>query len=170
LPETAHARGYEATHVNYYGLHQSKDWDILRVVAQEDWILVTNNAIEFRSRYQRLQVHPGVIFLLPTVPRAQQIELFSAALDVIEHSLDMVNTALDVGYFEDQVQVTRYRCHESHEGRCGPTCNTVQWSTATMASLVSSAMWNLQLAGLPKRWKVRIPPSPPDIKSAAVGS
>ena len=109
LPKTAYARGFEATHVNHCGLNQSKDWDILRVVAEEDWILVTNNAIEFRSRYQRLQVHPGVIFLLPTVPRAQQIELFSAALNAIERSSDMVNTALDVGYFEDQVRVTRYR-------------------------------------------------------------
>jgi len=109
LPETAHARGYEAAHVNYCGLHQSQDRDILRVVAEEDWILVTNNAIEFRSRYRRLEVHPGVIFPLPAVPRAQHIELFSAALDVVEHSSDMVNTALDVAYFEDQVQVTRYR-------------------------------------------------------------
>ena len=44
LPQTAHARGYEATHVNHYGLHQSKDWDILKVVEEEDWTLVTNNA------------------------------------------------------------------------------------------------------------------------------
>ncbi len=49
LPQTAHAREYEATHVNYYGLHQSKDWDILCVVALEDWILVTNNAIELSA-------------------------------------------------------------------------------------------------------------------------
>ena len=47
LPETAHARGYEATHVNHYGLRQSADWDILKIVAEEDWILVTNNTIEF---------------------------------------------------------------------------------------------------------------------------
>lgn len=65
LPQTAHARGYEATHVNHLGLRQAKDWDILNVVAEEDWILVTNNAIEFRGRYQRLAVHPGVVFVLP---------------------------------------------------------------------------------------------------------
>lgn len=41
LPKTAHARGFEATHVNHRGLHQAKDWDLLRVVAEEDWILVT---------------------------------------------------------------------------------------------------------------------------------
>jgi predicted nuclease of predicted toxin-antitoxin system len=38
LPQTAHARGYAATHVNFHGLHRSKDWDILRVIAEEDWM------------------------------------------------------------------------------------------------------------------------------------
>ena len=108
LPETAHARGYEATHVNHYGLHQSKDWDILKVLEAEAWTLVTNNAIEFRGRFQRIEVHPGVVFLIPAVPRALQIELFSAALDVIDEAPDMVNTALDVTYSEDHVRVTRY--------------------------------------------------------------
>ena len=79
LPETAHARGYEATHVNHYGLRQSTDWDILKIVAEEDWILVTNNAIEFRGRFQKLEIQPGVVFLVPAAPRAQQIELFNAA-------------------------------------------------------------------------------------------
>ena len=108
LPETAHARGYEAIHINHYGLRQSKDWDILKVVEEEDWTLVTNNAIEFRGRFQRIEVHPGVVFLIPAVPRALQIELFSAALDVIDVSSDMVNFALDVTYSEDHVRVNRY--------------------------------------------------------------
>ena len=108
LPQTAHARGYEAIHINHYGLRQSKDWDILKIVADEDWILVTNNAFEFRGRYQRLEVHPGVVFLIPNVPRSQQIELFSAALNVIGHAPDMVNTALDVTYTESHIRVNRY--------------------------------------------------------------
>jgi predicted nuclease of predicted toxin-antitoxin system len=108
LPNTAHARGYQATHVNHHGLHRAKDWDIVRVVVEEEWILVTNNAFEFRGRFRRLEVHPGVVFLLPVVPRVQQIELFSAALDVIECSPDLVNTALDVTYAGNQIRVTRY--------------------------------------------------------------
>jgi len=109
LPKTAHARGYEAAHVNHRGLHQAKDWEILRVVAEEDWILVTNNAIEFRGRFQRLTVHPGVVFLLPAVGRGQQIELFSAALDVIARTPEMVNIALDVDYASGAIRVRRYR-------------------------------------------------------------
>ena len=98
LPKTAHARGYEATHVNHRGLNQAKDWDILRLVSEEDWILVTNNAIEFRGRYQRHTVHHGVIFIPPAVARTQQAALFSAALHSIDHTPDMVNLTLDVDY------------------------------------------------------------------------
>jgi predicted nuclease of predicted toxin-antitoxin system len=108
LPETAHLSGYEATHINHYGLRQRKDWDILKIVADEDWTLVTNNAFEFRSRYQKLEVHPGVVFLIPTVPRSQQIELFSAALDAIDKTTDMVNTALDVAYAGNRIRIDRY--------------------------------------------------------------
>lgn len=109
LPATAHARGYEASHVNHRGLNKAKDWDILRVIAEEDWVLVTNNAIEFRGRYQRLAVHPGVVFILAAVPRLQQIGLFSAALDSIDGSPDTVNTAIDVDYAGEQIRVRRYR-------------------------------------------------------------
>lgn len=108
LPEVAHARGYEATHINHYGLRTSKDWDILKIVAEEDWILVTNNAFEFRGRYQRLEIHPGVVFLIPSVPRLQQVELFSAALDAIGTSPEMVNIALDVTLAGDRIRVNRY--------------------------------------------------------------
>lgn len=108
LPEIAHARGYEATHINHYGLRKSKDWDILTIVAEEDWILVTNNAFEFRGRYQRLEIHPGVVFLIPSVPRLQQVELFSAALDAIGKSPEMVNIALDVTLARDRIRVNRY--------------------------------------------------------------
>jgi predicted nuclease of predicted toxin-antitoxin system len=108
LPEVAHARGYEATHINHYGLHKSKDWDILKVVAEEDWILVTNNAFEFRGRYQRLEIHPGVVFLIPSVHRLQQVELFSAAMDAIGKSPEMVNIALDVTLAGARIRVNRY--------------------------------------------------------------
>jgi predicted nuclease of predicted toxin-antitoxin system len=112
LPEIAHARGYEATHINHYGLRKSKDWEILKIVTEEDWILVTNNAFEFRGRYRRLEVHPGVVFLMLNTPRLQQIELFSAALDVVTEFPDMVNTALDVTYAGEHIRVSRYALPE----------------------------------------------------------
>jgi predicted nuclease of predicted toxin-antitoxin system len=104
----AHSRGYEAIHVNHYGLHESKDWDILKIIKDEDWVLATNNAIECRNRFMQLELHPGIVCLLSSVPRAKQIELFSAALDEIALFPDMVNVGIDVAYHDSLIRVTRY--------------------------------------------------------------
>jgi hypothetical protein len=62
LPNAAQAHNFEAIHVNHRGLHQARDWEILRIAIEEEWVLVTNNAIEFRGRYQKLDIHPGGCF------------------------------------------------------------------------------------------------------------
>lgn len=98
LVEPAHERGFEAMHVNHLGLRTETDWDLLKVVAEQDWVLVTNNAIEFRGRYSTIELHPGVVFLLPAVRRPEQIRLFEAALDHIISHPDMINGALDVAF------------------------------------------------------------------------
>jgi hypothetical protein len=92
----ARARGYEAMHVNHLGLRTETDWDLLKVVVEGDWVLVTNNAIEFRGRYRDVELHPGVVFLVPAVRGSEQVRLSEAAPEQIRHQPDMVNRALDV--------------------------------------------------------------------------
>jgi predicted nuclease of predicted toxin-antitoxin system len=107
LPEAAHRRGFEATHVIHLGLGEWNDWNILTIVEQHGWVLVTNNAVEFRSRYRRIELHPGVIFLLPSVRREQQVLLFEAALDDVAIDPDLTNLALDVDVSADATIVVR---------------------------------------------------------------
>jgi len=109
LPEVAHRRGFEATHVIHLGLREWNDWSILEIVERDGWVLVTNNAVEFRSRYRAIDIHPGVIFLLPSVRRQQQLILFEAALEDVAINPDLVNQALDVGVSEGtKIIVRRY--------------------------------------------------------------
>ena len=75
----ARARGFEAVHVNHLGLYIETDRDLLKVISEQDWVLVTNNAIEFRGRYREVELHPGVVFLLPAVRRPDQVRLKLAA-------------------------------------------------------------------------------------------
>jgi Domain of unknown function (DUF5615) len=103
--EPARRRGFEAMHVNYLGLRTETDWDLLKVIAEQDWVLVTNNAIEFRGRYRAIELHPGVIFLLPTVRRAEQLRLFEAALRHVSTDGDMVNRALDVAFDRNRAAI-----------------------------------------------------------------
>lgn len=91
LVDPARERGFEAMHVNHLGLRTDTDWDLLRIIAGQDWVLVTNNAIEFRGRYRRIELHPGVVFLLPAVRRTQQVRLFEAALDHVRLHPDLTN-------------------------------------------------------------------------------
>lgn len=59
---------------------------------------MTNNAVEFRGRYRKVEIHPGVVFVVPNVRRAAQIELFEAALDEVQRDPELINTAIDVDY------------------------------------------------------------------------
>ena len=77
LPEVAHQHGFEATHVVHLGLGEWKDWNILEVVEKDGWVLVTNNAVEFRSRYRAIKLHPGVIFLGSSRTRVSDFHPFS---------------------------------------------------------------------------------------------
>lgn len=49
LPPIAYARGFECAHVAHHGYHTWKDWSLMDEVAERDWVIVTNNAIEFRG-------------------------------------------------------------------------------------------------------------------------
>jgi predicted nuclease of predicted toxin-antitoxin system len=105
LVEPARERRFEAMHVNHLGLRTDTDWDLLKVIAEQDWVLVTNNAIEFRGRYREIELHPGVVFVLPAVRRAEQLRLFEAALDYIGTEGDMVNRAVDVAFDLSRVAI-----------------------------------------------------------------
>ncbi len=97
--DTAAAFGYAAFHVAHRGWAAEADPQVLRHVMDEDLTLVTNNWIDFRPMLERLELHPGVVVILPNVRRERLVELFSAALAAIhEHDppLDMINTVLQV--------------------------------------------------------------------------
>jgi predicted nuclease of predicted toxin-antitoxin system len=105
LIQPARARGFEAMHVNHLGLRTNTDWDLLKVIAKQDWVLVTNNAIEFRGRYRAIELHPGVVFLVTAVRREEQIRLYKAALDYIGTDGDMANRAIDVAFDLNRVAI-----------------------------------------------------------------
>lgn len=97
LVETAARFGHAACHVAHRGWASLDDPQVLRHMLDEDLTLVTNNWVDFRPMLERLEIHAGIIVILPNVRRERQIELFSTALAAIgEHRLDMINTVLRV--------------------------------------------------------------------------
>src|SRR5438552_963354 len=96
LVTAAHARGYEATHVIFLQRDGSSDWAIVQLVLARDDILVTNNARDFLSIYARFELHPGLVVILPSAGRAEQVALFNLAVTEIERRPDIVNHVIKV--------------------------------------------------------------------------
>jgi predicted nuclease of predicted toxin-antitoxin system len=96
LAVIAREQGYEAAHLRDIGLLKAKDWDLLKVIIDGDWTLVTNNVEEFRQRYRRqAALHAGVVFLEGVdAGRNAQIKSFTAALDDIDASPEIVNVEI----------------------------------------------------------------------------
>ena len=119
----ARERGHvESSHVVWIGKQGIKDWNLLEVVLDGDWTLVTKNAYDFRGpraapgtggQYQHTQLHAGLICLNGPegMDLDMQCELFEAVLDEIDEDVDLVNMVLEVTLEtseSDEIIVERY--------------------------------------------------------------
>ncbi|MBI3676947.1 MAG: DUF5615 family PIN-like protein [Proteobacteria bacterium] len=108
LAQMAHARGHgESSHVVWIGRSGIKDWDLLPVVLEGNWTLVTRNSYDFRGplhapgtagQYRRAELHAGLVCLNGPdgMDLEMQCDLFTAALDDLEQDDDLVNQVLEV--------------------------------------------------------------------------
>ena len=97
LVAKAHSRGHNATHVAFMGLRGEKDWDLLPMLLEKNFVLVTNNGEDFKRRYANLELHPGLIIIVPGgIGKERQVELFDLALEAFESMDDLVNKVMSV--------------------------------------------------------------------------
>jgi predicted nuclease of predicted toxin-antitoxin system len=76
LVSVAHRAGHEAQHVARIGKAGWKDWNVLRCASDGDFVLVTNNASDFRRLYADELLHAGLVIIIPNVGRILQQQLF----------------------------------------------------------------------------------------------
>jgi predicted nuclease of predicted toxin-antitoxin system len=100
--------GHEAQHVAHGGRAGWKDWNVVRYARDGDFILVTNNASDFRQLYAAQPLHAGLIILIPVVGRRLQQRLFKAALDELVVIGEPVNRVLEVDLDGEEVILTLY--------------------------------------------------------------
>jgi predicted nuclease of predicted toxin-antitoxin system len=91
LAATARAAGMEAAHLVHLGCAGLPDWNVLKLSLDGDYTLVTNNARDFIKLYRRIEIHNGLIVLLPAVSGGRQVELFGHVLEAIRPRDDLVN-------------------------------------------------------------------------------
>jgi predicted nuclease of predicted toxin-antitoxin system len=96
LVSIAGQAGHEAQHVAHVGKAGWKDWNVIRYAAEGDFVLVTNNASDFRKLYATQQLHAGLVIILPSVNRVEQQRLFHGALDELSRFGELINRVLEV--------------------------------------------------------------------------
>jgi hypothetical protein len=72
------------------------------------FVLVTNNASDFRQLYAAQPLHAGLVILIPVVKRAVQQRLCKAALDELAVVGEPVNRVVEVDLDGEQVTLTLY--------------------------------------------------------------
>jgi len=123
LAKLAQRRGHsEASHIVWIGKRGWKDWQLINLIVDGDWIFVTRNSIDFRGprnapgskgQYAAVEVHAGLICL--NGPAGMdldlQLEMFEEALAELERNDDLVNQVLEISLTDsDEVLlVTRYK-------------------------------------------------------------
>ena len=108
LVTVAGRSGHEARHVAHVGRAGWKDWNVVRYASDGDFVLVTNNASDFRQLYAAQPLHAGLVILIPAVNRVMQQRLFRAALDELAEIGDPINRVLEVDLDADGVTLTLY--------------------------------------------------------------
>ncbi len=96
LVPVAGEAGYEAHHVAHVGKAGWKDWHVMQHAREQDFVLVTNNAVDFRQLYAAQPLHAGLVILIPNVDSEMQQRLFSAALQQLAQHGEPVNQVLEV--------------------------------------------------------------------------
>jgi predicted nuclease of predicted toxin-antitoxin system len=108
LVAVARQAGHDAHHVAHIGRAGWKDWNVVRYARDGDFILVTNNASDFRRLCAAQLLHAGLVILLPVVGRDLQRRLFQAALDELATIGEPVNRVLEVDLDSDDVTLALY--------------------------------------------------------------
>jgi len=68
----AHGAGFDATHVNHIGLSGQTDWALAKRIAKDQFTFVTNDRADFIQLFGKMDLHAGLIVLVPNVAPAMQ--------------------------------------------------------------------------------------------------
>lgn len=109
--------GYEAHHVAHVGKAGWKDWNVLRHARENDFILVTNNAADFRRLYADESLHAGLVILIPNVPVDLQKRLFKGAVDKLNEYGEPINHVLEVDLDGEEMLFDLYELPLATPGR-----------------------------------------------------
>lgn len=120
LAAAAHEAGYAATPLRDRDWLGLKDREVVQKALENDFVLVTRNARDFRGSgadgagglLRREGLHPGIVCLeteKTAFDVSTQLRLFKKALEELGADADLVNQALEITEEEDgAIRIDRY--------------------------------------------------------------
>jgi hypothetical protein len=93
--------------VAWLGKSGRKDWHIMSLALSEDWTLVTNDAVDFRVRYGKASVHPGLIIIVPQVRIPEQQRAFAVVLCHIA-GRELINRIVECRISAAEIAISEY--------------------------------------------------------------
>ena len=108
LVGVAHGAGFEATHVNHLGLSGKPDWELTDRIVADEFTFVTNNRVDFIRLFGKMELHAGLVILVPNVPPRLQRALFEGALRFLG-GRGLTNAVVEVNLEAEEVKCVEYR-------------------------------------------------------------
>ncbi len=96
LIDIAHKAEHQAYHVTRRGWTGLKDYQLRDLAIREELVFVTNNARDFRKLMGAVELHAGLIVIIPNATPTVQRELFERALHEAVGVSDMINKVVEV--------------------------------------------------------------------------
>ena len=96
LATEARARGYHALHVNWANMSGYRDEVVAVYAMGGDYVFVTNNGVDFRPIYRTLELHSGLVVILPSLKKPGQLILFNQIIDFLENERDFINPLVEI--------------------------------------------------------------------------
>jgi predicted nuclease of predicted toxin-antitoxin system len=96
LRSVAKEFGHFGLHVDDLKRHGDSDAALAVLARDRNYVMVTNNRIDFLRLYKRFELHSGLIVVVPSVAKALQRLLFAAALQALRTRPDIVNKLIEV--------------------------------------------------------------------------
>lgn len=111
LVGVAHDAGFEATHVNHLSLSGKPDWELADRIVKDEFTFVTNNRVDFLRLFGRMDLHAGLIVIVPNAIPSIQRALFEVAIHYLAGK-DLINSAIEVRLEGKAVKCVEYPLRE----------------------------------------------------------
>lgn len=108
LVGVAHGAGFEASHVNHLGLSGKADWELAERIFKDEFTFVTNNRIDFIRLFGKMELHAGLIIIVPNAVPALQRALFEGVIQYLAGKV-LVNSVVEVSLDRQVATCVEYR-------------------------------------------------------------